>query len=648
MKPQVTSNLSRRLEKYLPLFLITLLAVFFILLYFLDNKYKTPPPYGKDGVISINESDLNRGQPLFLIDGWLLTDERADKLPTYIGEYPNLQRGDTQVSPHGKAVYQITIRYSGEPVEVMINFSQLFFRHTVMLNGHSLSQGSGGTRISFRLSEGEHLLTVETESSKGYYSGMYHPPALGKPQLILHTILIRCIAYGIACFAVLALTLFTLILWHQSKEPVIFWFGLLCCSFALYTSYYFVRLLSLPIGEYWFLIQSLSFYWLCFCVIKLSALINDCNYHKFSLFIQRILIISSALLFLLSFLIPIVPQVVWIHSVITDFYYSFAFGSVMLITYHGLSKPDWESRLTRLACITFGTGLIYNLLASDLFEPILFFWQFEWCGVFLVILFSAMMASRNKRILAENAAFQYHLEELVEKRTEELTHLLQERKAFFADMAHDLKAPMFAAGSFIQAIKEHNTGVDDELLHYIDLVEQKRQETVRRVQGLTVFNQMDELSEACKAISVHTLMKEVYEAHCMAAEVQSVFLITELPDRDANLYAQPGKLQILFENLIVNALQVTPENGTITLSAQIDEEGCHLSISDTGCGILPEELPRIFNRFFTGSQSSGNSSGLGLYIVKNIVTALHGEISVSSKPGKGTTFFIDLPLMEAQ
>lgn len=134
----------------------------------------------------------------------------------------------------------------------------------------------------------------------------------------------------------------------------------------------------------------------------------------------------------------------------------------------------------------------------------------------------------------------------------------------------------------------------------------------------------------------------------MAAEVQSVFLITELPDRDANLYAQPGKLQILFENLIVNALQVTPENGTITLSAQIDEEGCHLSISDTGCGILPEELPRIFNRFFTGSQSSGNSSGLGLYIVKNIVTALHGEISVSSKPGKGTTFFIDLPLMEAQ
>ena len=73
---------------------LTALAAFFMLLFYVDNKYKTPPPYGKSGVINISRRDLERDNPVFLIDGWLLTDGRVTDKPTYIGEFSNLQRRD--------------------------------------------------------------------------------------------------------------------------------------------------------------------------------------------------------------------------------------------------------------------------------------------------------------------------------------------------------------------------------------------------------------------------------------------------------------------------------------------------------------------------------------------------------------------------
>lgn len=635
-----------KLQKWLPLVFAALLTGFFILLFFVDNKYNAPPPYGKNGIIAITEADLNRSQPIFLIDGWMLTDVLTENLPTYIGEFSSLQRGNYSISPHGQALYQMTLRYTGAPVEVAMNFSQLFYRHIITLDHNVLSQGEGSAQISFTLTEGDHLLTVETISTTGYYSGMYHPPALGCTQTMLRMVLLQCVAYGIACFAVLALTLYNLALWQQSNDQLALWLGLLCWCFSLYVSYYFVRLFSLPFGEFWYLVQSTAFYGLCFCVVRLTALSGGSANARCTLWVQRILLVASGLLLVLALLIPLLPWVVWVHGLLTDSYYILTFCGVLLLMLRSRPISAWEQRFTQLACTAFGMGMLYNLFASNLFEPIMFFWQFEWCGLILVVLFGAMVAARNERILAENEAFKCHLEELVEQRTEELKNLLQERKVFFADMAHDLKAPVFAAGSFIQAIRAHNTGVDGELLRYIDLVEQKQQEMARRVQGLTVFNQMDELSEPYKAVPVQELLDEIYKAHHMAAEVQSVYFVVEPPNVDGTLYAQPKKLEILFENLIVNALKFTPRGGKITLSATIDQDGCHLTVADTGCGICSEEVPHLFDRFYVGTQGKGSGSGLGLYIVKNIVEELHGEISVSSKVGQGSVFFIDLPLVK--
>lgn len=70
-----------------PLAVLTALTVFFLFLFYADNKYQTPPPYGCSGILSLDEETLSRHQPIYLIDGWLLTDERVTDKPTYIGEF---------------------------------------------------------------------------------------------------------------------------------------------------------------------------------------------------------------------------------------------------------------------------------------------------------------------------------------------------------------------------------------------------------------------------------------------------------------------------------------------------------------------------------------------------------------------------------
>lgn len=164
---------------------LAVLAVLFLILFYGDNKYQTPPPYGNSGRINISEKDLSRSNPIFLIDGWLLTDNRAAQKPTYIGEFSNLQRGDFNVSPHGKACYRLAICYDGNPKVVSVDFPRLSSQYEIFLNGTLLLAGRGNGRITFLMTPGEQELAVWTYSQTGYYSGMYFPPAWG-PWIPFH------------------------------------------------------------------------------------------------------------------------------------------------------------------------------------------------------------------------------------------------------------------------------------------------------------------------------------------------------------------------------------------------------------------------------------------------------------------------------
>lgn len=625
---------------------MVVLTVFFVLLFYKDNKYQTPPPYGSSGIIALTEKDLERDDPVFLIDGWLLTDQYVTEKPVYIGEFSNLQRGDLSVSPHGEARYELTLRYNGSPRIVSVEFPQLSSAYTVSLNRTPLDNGTGNGQITFLMTPGDHVLTVDTSSGTGYYSGMYFPPALGTDKTLSQMGRIRNFAYALAVLFPLALAVFTFFLW-QTGGKINRLFGLLCCFYALYMFRHFVFLFSMPVGQYWFLVQNLALYGVCFCVVQITARIPDAagavTGKWLPVLLPVLFLLIPAMLLVLCLLIPVLPWAVAVHGRLTDAYYILTFCTTVYFAARRGKERNPENRFTAAGCTVFGTGLLINLFFSNLFEPIRFFWQFEWCGLWLVFLFGAMMVSRSRRILRENDRLTNHLEEQVVERTEEVVQLLEERKAFFSDMAHDLKAPVFATQSYIRAIREKGVGVDEELLRYLGQAEDRQRELVRRLQGLSAMNELDKVEGKPVRISVRELLAEIYTAHHAEAEVQSVYFSVGQPEEDMFLMAQPEKLDILFENLIYNALRATPENGRIRVSACGEKERVCIIVEDSGCGIPEEELPFIFQRFYVGDSNKENGTGLGLYIVHSIVTELGGTIDVWSTAGEGTTFRMEFP-----
>jgi signal transduction histidine kinase len=113
------------------------------------------------------------------------------------------------------------------------------------------------------------------------------------------------------------------------------------------------------------------------------------------------------------------------------------------------------------------------------------------------------------------------------------------------------------------------------------------------------------------------------------------------------LTVDPGLLLVVFQNLLSNAVQYTPEKGKIEIAITQEEEEILIKIADTGYGIAKKDHPKIFTKLFRGDnvrerETSGN--GLGMYIVKAIVDASGGKISFDSELNVGTTFYITFPL----
>lgn len=106
-------------------------------------------------------------------------------------------------------------------------------------------------------------------------------------------------------------------------------------------------------------------------------------------------------------------------------------------------------------------------------------------------------------------------------------------------------------------------------------------------------------------------------------------------------------MEVVLSNLISNAIRYTPEKGSITVSAHREADYVCLRVSDTGLGIAPEDLERIFNRFYRVKNEQTRyivGTGLGLPIVKGIIDAHNGRIEVESQQGQGSTFSVYIPV----
>ena len=127
-------------------------------------------------------------------------------------------------------------------------------------------------------------------------------------------------------------------------------------------------------------------------------------------------------------------------------------------------------------------------------------------------------------------------------------------------------------------------------------------------------------------------------------EVANIRCEVHFPSGPFTACGDHAQIQQCLLNLIFNAIDAMPNGGTLTISGEIDQSAdiiC-LAVTDTGCGIEPHDLPRIFEPFYS-TKTDGRGNGLGLAMVYGIIREHHGTVEVESEPGKGSTFRIKLP-----
>ena len=233
----------------------------------------------------------------------------------------------------------------------------------------------------------------------------------------------------------------------------------------------------------------------------------------------------------------------------------------------------------------------------------------------------------------------------------EVVRSREAQRDFLANVSHDLKTPLTSIQGFSQAIIDGTASDPKAVKNSAQIILQEAERMDRLVGDLLELARMDsgQATIAQEQIDLLSLLQRSGEKFAGRAEEDKTFE-WDLPASLPPLLGDPQWLERAFTNLLDNAVKYTPAEGTISLTAREPGDGSvEVIVSDTGPGIPPEDLPRIFERFYQVDKSRAGTSGigLGLAIVREIVEAHGGEVSLSSQLDQGSHFTVRLPAAQA-
>lgn len=225
----------------------------------------------------------------------------------------------------------------------------------------------------------------------------------------------------------------------------------------------------------------------------------------------------------------------------------------------------------------------------------------------------------------------------------------EERARMFAEISHELRTPLTSVQGFVEAIRDGM--VQDELLHekYLDTIYTQTVHITRLVDDILALSRLESGNITVERLPLDliALAQGVVMSMEGLAKSKSTSIVLDKKTENAIVVGDVDRMEQIMRNLLKNAVRAT-ENGTIRVGVETRHDEVILTIEDNGIGIPPDDLPRIWDRFYRvqnlrNSNMQEKGTGLGLVIVKKLVQLQGGKINVVSQLGKGTTFIIAFP-----
>jgi two-component system phosphate regulon sensor histidine kinase PhoR len=234
----------------------------------------------------------------------------------------------------------------------------------------------------------------------------------------------------------------------------------------------------------------------------------------------------------------------------------------------------------------------------------------------------------------------------------EIRRLEAVRKDFVANVSHELRTPVTAVRTALEtarAVLEQNPQEADRFLAIVDRHTERLMLLVRDLLDLSRA-ESGHLSLGIGPVSMAEVVEEVLSVFKEPAARRQLTLVDAVPADLPFALADRGALIQVLTNLVENAVKYTDERGSVTVRARAEASQVIVSVEDTGPGIAPKHLPRLFERFYRvdpGRSRDRGGTGLGLSIVKHLAEAMGGGVSVQSAGGRGSTFAVRLPRAKA-
>ena len=219
----------------------------------------------------------------------------------------------------------------------------------------------------------------------------------------------------------------------------------------------------------------------------------------------------------------------------------------------------------------------------------------------------------------------------------------QMRKEFVANVSHELRTPLTTVKSYTETLIDGAIDDREIAIQFLSVMEKEADRMTTLVQDLLELSRIDnkQMQLDMRPLDLKEIVKETIEAQKIHIEKKGHRIIYEADEAMTyNMIGDSARIRQILHNILSNAIKYSIDPGTIHVKLYKNPNIITLQVKDTGIGIAKPDLERIFERFFRVDKARSRSqggTGLGLSIVKEMVELHHGKISITSKPGKGTT-----------